>query len=474
MERKPAVADAFYTGDPVRLKKEVLSYIEKGVPDKAEGKVLGVLVPHAGYAYSGPVAGTGFAAVKELNFNTAVFLGAGHNCPSAGGALAAKGSFLTPLGKLEIDEKFTGSLLKKSAVFEDLSEAHAKEHSIEVQLPFLQALKGDSVKIVPVLFNTGELPVLREAGRVLGGEMKGKDAILFISSDLSHFPPSAVARPADTAALLALKMAMRLGDVSYFELASKILSAKGGRELSCVCCGQAAITAGAAACMELGANDFQILCYTNSGDISGENSRVVGYGAGLFIKADGKPETSLPVTSGMKKELLALARKSIAGYLKNGKELRLPLSGEPVFNLPGAVFVTLTEKGKLRGCIGTMEPQGTLLDAVASFAASSAFCDSRFSPLDASELDSVKIEISILSPLVKAAGHEEVEPGKHGVYIKRGGRSGTYLPQVWEHFRTKEEFLCSLCLEKTGLEADAWKKPSTGIFVYTVDAFKEE
>lgn len=474
MNRNPAVAGAFYPADVLTLKKQVASFIKEKPSVKPEGEILGLLVPHAGYVYSGAIAGEGFSALKGVDFTTAVIMGTGHQFPVRGGALYASGSFNTSLGALEVDGAISASLIKKSSLFENLPRVHEEEHSVEVQLPFFQFLKGNSIKIVPLVFNTSDLSILKEAGKILGNELKGKSAVVCVSSDLSHYPPAETARRADTTIMLALKTAMRLKDVSYFELASRTLMEKGGEDLSCVCCGEAAVIAGAQACLELGADDFQLLRYANSGDISGDNSRTVGYAAGLFIKS-GKPcEKTVSLTERVRKGLLALARKSIENRLKVGELRPLPLSDEPVLNLPGAVFVTLEHKGRLRGCIGTMEPRTTLQDAVAGFAVSSAFDDPRFPPLSPSELKDVKIEISVLAPLCRAAGPEEIERGRHGVYVKRGSRSGTYLPQVWEHFGTREEFLSSLCAEKAGLGAEDWKKASTELYTYTVEAFEEE
>ena len=148
------------------------------------------------------------------------------------------------------------------------------------------------------------------------------------------------------------------------------------------------------------------------------------------------------------------------------------MSGDPRLNLPGAAFVTLTEGGALRGCVGTTEPAMTLLDAVRYGAVSAAFRDGRFPPLKPDELDKVKIEVSVLSALkpVEAAA---VRPGL-GVTVERGGKSGLFLPQVWEQLQGREEFLGELCAQKAGLPRDCWKDPATKLYSFTVDAFSEE
>ena len=471
MLRKTAAAGRFYTDDPKKLTKDVSAYLRGGAAPV--GKLFGLLVPHAGYEYSGAAAGAVLGCLKDRDFDTLVILATGHTMGLSRGALPAEGSFDTPLGPVEIDGEFCRELLKEKKLFESSPAAHAAEHAVEVQLPFLRALKAGAVKIVPVLFNTTDAALLEQAGRAIGRAMKTRKALLCVSSDLSHYPPGNIAEMSDRSVLLALRQAMRNSNPGYFDLANGLLLAKASAWLDTTACGQAAMTAGAAAALELGANDFELSVYTHSGKVSGDDSSVVGYGAGFFTQAKLKPAGGLELDGRMKKELLALARSSIAARLKTGKTAEQPLNAKPEFNQPAAVFVTLTLGGDLRGCIGSLEPRGTLCDMVAAYAGAAAFEDPRFEPESEAELKKLEIEISVLSPLEAAAGHGAVREGVHGVYLKCGRRSGTYLPQVWEHFKGKDEFLTSLCMEKAGLPADAWKEKSTAIYTYTVDCFSE-
>jgi len=473
MIRKPAVAGRFYEARPVTLRAEVSVYLGRKAGALPAGRVAGILSPHAGYAFSGAAAGAAFAPLKDLAFDTLVIMATGHTMSLSKGALLAEGSFETPLGRVEIDAAFCKELLKEKKLFEDLPEAHEAEHAVEVQVPFLQVLKGSDVKIVPILFNTSDAKLLEEAGRAIGRAMKGRKALFCVSSDLSHYPPGNIAEMSDRSVLLALELAMRVGAPGYFDLANRLLLAKASEYLDTTACGQAAMTAGAAAALELGCNDFQLSLYTHSGKVSGDDSSVVGYGAGSFTEVSPKPAGGIELDDKMKAELLALARKSIAGGLKTGKAPGQPLSPKPEFNQPAAVFVTLSLNGGLRGCIGSLEPRGTLTDMIAAYAVAAAFEDPRFERVSEAELKKIKIEISVLSPLERVS-HEAVKKGVHGVYVKRGCHSGTYLPQVWEHFDEKEEFMSSLCLEKAGLEAQAWKEKSTELYTYTVCSFEEK
>jgi MEMO1 family protein len=471
MIKKATVAGRFYPKESVKLKDNVVSYLREIEPLK--NKIYGLLVPHAGYVYSGAIAGESFSHIKEIDFDTIVFFAAAHTMHVDGAALMKEGFFETPLGQVEIDSNITQALLKKSKVFEDIPQAHQSEHSIEVQLPFLQVLSKKKFKIVPLVLNTKNLKTLYEAGKAVANVIKDKKTLICISSDLSHYPTGDTATKTDLAIMKALHMAVKSGDLSYFDLANKLVLSKARYEMDTAACGESAIIAGAVACIELGANDFKLLRYMHSGKISGDDSNVVGYAAGAFIENKDKSNDAWQLSKDDKEHLLHYARQSIAYYLKNKKEMIMPLSDVPQFNVPAAVFVTLTENGNLRGCIGTMDSRTTLLDAIINFATAAAFEDHRFSPLTEEELKDIKIEISILSPMVKVESYRDVQKGKHGVLIKKGHSSGTYLPQVWEHFKSRDEFLSSLCGEKAGLPALAWKEKSTDIYVYTVDSFEE-
>jgi len=472
--RKPAVAGTFYPAGRGALQKAATGYISAAAPPpKDAGRIIGVLVPHAGYVYSGAGAGAGFSAVKDLNFDTAVILGTAHHAAVRGAALCGCGAFETPLGLLEVDGALQGELLKSSELFSVLPRAHEEEHSVEVQLPFLQSLGKKDLRILPLVLNTGAMKALEEIGTALGGALKGKKALLVISSDLSHYPPAEIARRADTSFLYSLGVAARAGDFNYLALAEKLLLDMRLEGLDTVCCGFAALVAGAFAARALGADDFTLLEYSNSGGVKGADTlKTVGYGTGIFAAAAGK-RGLFPLSALEKKELLSLARRSIAHYFEHKRPLEPELSEYPAFNSPAAAFVTLHKNGRLRGCIGSLEARRTLAACVAGMAAESAFGDARFPPLEQSEFGEIAIEISVLSPLLRVQSAQEIEQGRHGVLIRKGRAGGTYLPQVWEHFKKKEDFLNSLCEEKAGIPACSWKERDTELYCYTADVITE-
>ncbi|NLO91291.1 MAG: AmmeMemoRadiSam system protein B [Elusimicrobia bacterium] len=471
--RPPAVAGAFYEADPDALSGQIDDLLAAADVQPQPHFMPIVLAPHAGHVYSGPVAARAYNAVAELPFSTVIVAGVAHRVAVPGAALYASGAFATPLGPLAVDEDMAQSLLAASPLFKHLPRAHEGEHSIEVQLPFIQRLRRKGLKILPVLLNNPSSDILRQIGLALGGELKKGGALLVLSSDLSHFPADALARRADASVLRALGIAVERKNPDYFMQAEDLLVSRGEDGLDTVCCGAAAVTAGIHAALALGAAGFQVLDYATSADQSGEAKRVVGYGAGIF--------SSRPVKNGgfsllpaEKKELLALARNSIERHLGGEKPQHPPLSKNTMFNVPAAAFVTLHKNGGLRGCIGSLEARQLLQDAVCGLALSSAFEDPRFPPLEKAELKACDIEISVLSPLERVPDASAIRPGVHGVLVRRGRQGGTYLPQVWENFGAKEAFLDSLCEEKAGLPAEAWRDGSAELYIYTADVFGEK
>ncbi|MDR1195230.1 MAG: AmmeMemoRadiSam system protein A [Endomicrobium sp.] len=179
------------------------------------------------------------------------------------------------------------------------------------------------------------------------------------------------------------------------------------------------------------------------------------------------------ISENSQKELLLLSRKAIEEYLKNSEIIDFSIDGNDELLRLAAVFVTLTQNGDLRGCIGTIEPQYPLCEAVIRMSLSAALNDSRFFPLTLKELPETKIEISALSPMTKIKTADEIIQNKHGVLIQKGNRNGLFLPQVWEHFNNKEDFMNELCSQKAAIAQNSWKDASAEIFIFTVFSFKE-
>ena len=180
------------------------------------------------------------------------------------------------------------------------------------------------------------------------------------------------------------------------------------------------------------------------------------------------------ISKGAQETLLKLAGKAIEEYLKNRKVVDFSADGNDEIVQPAAVFVTLTQNKNLRGCIGTIEPEYPLYEAVIRMSISAAFHDSRFFPLTLEELPKTKVEISVLSPMEKVKNPDEIIQNKHGALVQKNGRSGLFLPQVWEHFDSKEDFMNELCTQKAGISQNCWKDGSAELFIFTVFSFEEK
>jgi AmmeMemoRadiSam system protein A len=339
---------------------------------------------------------------------------------------------------------------KPPATGEDTPETW--EHSIEVQLPFLQRTQKD-FKLVPVIFGQAD-PA--HAARVLAGQLDDR-LLLIASSDLSHYHPYSQATDLD-------QQCVR-------DICDLNLAAMKDREA----CGKMPILT-VMHLARLKGWKTRLLDYRNSGDTAGDKSGVVGYAAIAFFDPAQAAEAWMAAE---KRRLLAWARQSLQACVTGGQNPSISASDWPAkFQTPKGCFVTLTKKNQLRGCIGHIFPQESLLDAIADNARSAALRDPRFPPVTPAELKDINIEISVLTtpqPLAFTNATDllaKLRPHIDGVVLKISSRGATYLPQVWEQIPEPTQFLNHLA-EKAGCEPAAWRQPGTEILVYQVEAFKE-
>ncbi|MBI5622959.1 MAG: AmmeMemoRadiSam system protein B [Elusimicrobia bacterium] len=490
----PQVAGGFYPGDASELGAAVDSFLAAASSGAVKGEILGLLSPHAGYSYSGATAGQAYAQVKGHSYETVIILSAGHRVALRGAATLFGGALETPLGRVPIDAAVAARLRSLSPGIEVLPRAFEGEHSVEVQLPFLQRALQPGWKAVPLLMNTEDLEASRRVGEAVAKVFKAGRTLLVVSSDLSHYPESGAARVADLAVLSALTS--RPDDPAYFQLAGRALMRRGVPGLDTTACGESGILAALYAMRRIG-GVARLLRYTNSGEgPGGDRSRSVGYAAAAWVRGAATPRTrSLSAES--RKNLLGLARRALTMKVAQGKDPESAFWREPEWNLPEAVFVTLTSRessapgpsglpdrpagpgdlrkaapGRLRGCVGSLAPNMALADAVQYFAVEAALRDHRFPPVEASELPGLRIEISRLSPFRRVKSGAEVKPGQ-GVVVRQGERRGLFLPQVWAQLPDKAAFLGEVCEQKAGLPRDCWKDPKTDIEVFDDEAFEE-
>lgn len=482
MVREPAVAGQFYPANPQELGKMIDAFLAAAKKIQSTGEPVAFLAPHAGYVFSGPVAAHVYKQIEGQKVDTVILLGLAHSYPLEGGAVYASGAFRSPFGDVSIDDKTAQKLLARSKDLIANAEAHAGEHSLETQIPFLQHVLKD-FKIVPVVMGNPDPEIDKKIGEdiaevIRDNESKGIRTILIGSTDMAHYPDAQHANESDLAILQTIES---MDPEALLEKTHEILS-KRVPEFHVTLCGEGVTIAVMAAAKKLGVMHAAILNHATSADSPyGNQSKTVGYGAVMFAKESSAKLYSLgtketfSISPETQNELLAAARGSIEQFLKTGTKTKSEakeLKGE--LAVPSAVFVTLMKNGELRGCIGTIEADKPLLEAVRDYAVSAATQDPRFSKLSLAELQNVQIEISVLSPIKSVQNHEEIIPNISGVIVENGGKRGLFLPQVWEHVNgNKEEFMNLLCSEKAGLPASAWKDSSTKLYTFTVFSFQE-
>lgn len=469
--RPAAVAGSFYPGNPQALRQAVAQHLGRA-PAAARGAAARgpklLLVPHAGYVYSGDVAARAYALLAPLRgrIRRVVLLGPAHRVALRGLAAPHAQAFETPLGTVPVDQAALAALTDLPQ-FRFSDAAHAEEHALEVQLPFLQTVLGEGFSLLPLVVGEASPQAVEEVlDRLWGGD----ETLIVISSDLSHYLPYGEARLRDQQTvqrILACTPHLR------------------GEEA----CGAMPLNGALRAAARHGLQP-RLLDLRNSADTGGgDPGRVVGYAAVAFTAPpdpqddraeddndDAAARAESVADTTLSHALLVTARAAIAGALG------LPAPPAPAHRRllePGASFVTLHDaQGELRGCVGQLEAQEPLGDDVRRNALAAAFHDHRFTPLTVEEWAGLQVEVSVLGPLQSlpaAAGLEQatrlLQPGVDGVVLTWRGRRGTFLPQVWAGLPEPRDFLQAL-LRKAGLSADFWA-PDIQLWRYGVTVHEE-
>ena len=447
--KEPSVAGTFYPSDKKELKEMVEKFLSGAEKVPVNGKLLALISPHAGYIFSGQVAAYGYKNIEGSDIKKVIIIGPSHHTAFRGASVYTKGSFRTPLGTITINEKLAESLLNETADVRFYPEAYEKEHSIEVQLPFLQTVLKDFT-IVPILIGSPTKQSFKHLTERLT-EILGEDekVIIIASTDLSHFHDYETAVKMDKKMIGAVER-MSIGDVEEY------LS---NREAEM--CGGYPVIFTMAVVRVLGANMAVLLKYANSGDLTNDRNRVVGYASiGLYKSL---------LTEEEKKELLGLARNTITEYVTNGKVPEIEMKN-PKLKADGAVFVTIKRNGLLRGCIGHIQPIMPLYQSVVKNAVAACSSDPRFPSMKKDELKDMDVEVSVLSPLEPLKDVRNVQVGKHGLVIVKGMQSGILLPQVAQELGwDRETFLEQICA-KAGLPRGAWK--DADLYTFTAEIIK--
>ena len=475
--KKPVVSGTFYPDSAKILAERIKQSLDWAEVEKADKDILALISPHAGYDYSGSIAAYGYKAIRGRPIRTVIIIGPSHYEYFDGISVYPQGTWQTPLGNVSVDSELAEALIQHHPKILFYEPAFAKEHSVEVQLPFLQIVL-DNFKIVPIVtgkFSYENCEILSQA--LLEVTKDRKDILIAASTDMSHYHPYIQANEIDSVTIGELK---KLDPKSlYKKLATK----------ECELCGAAAVITTLLYAQAKGTDDIEVLKYANSGDVTGDKQRVVGYlSAAIYVQpfrdsisngaeAGGSKmleENNDILNEKQKKRLLDIARKTIDEYVTSGKKIDFT-EDDPLLLKNMGAFVTIHKQGRLRGCIGNIIGQGPLYLTVRDMAIQAATADPRFPAVTPDELQNIDIEISVLSEPQKVENVDEIKMGVHGVIVKKGYASGVFLPQVAKETGwTKEEFLSNLCAHKAGLSPEAWKDKETQLYSFTAQVVGEK
>jgi hypothetical protein len=468
--REPAVAGSFYPSDPAKIRQMLKLYFAKAHTNSTDSAVLAIISPHAGYVFSGEVAAAAFNQLDpEKEYKTIFILGSSHRNSFAGASIYSIGNYITPLGTVTTDREIAQKLAAGNKVLAFDPQYHASEHSIEVQVPFLQYFLKEDFKIVPILLGTQDPETCKQIANLLKPYFTSEN-LFVISTDFSHYPAYKDAFVTDHR----IADAIVTNNPDKFLLAVQNCTKKNIENLATGCCSWPSVLTLMYLTEEMPEITYKQVLYKNSGDSPyGEMDRVVGYYALSVLQ---QKSGTMVLSDSDKKELLQIARNTIKKYLQDSQTESVDSEylSNNLLSKAGA-FVTIKKAGELRGCIGHFEADKPLYKIVQQMAIASATQDYRFDPLTLPELKEIDIEISVLTPMHKITDVEKIRLGIDGIFIKKDGRAGTFLPQValdtnWN----LEEFLGHCARDKAGIGWDGWKDKDTEIYVYQAFVFGEK
>ena len=464
---RPATqAGRFYESDARLLSHEVDSLLARHAQGSDDEDVAALIVPHAGYYFSGNVAASAYARLNpEKKYKRIFLLGPSHHEWLDGASVNGEVDYYaTPLGDVKVDRETARQLIQADSVFSYQPKAHDREHCLEVQLPFLQRHLGEVPPIVPIIISTNDFSKLKRMAEVLKPWFT-EENLFIISSDFSHYPSYEDAYEVDTKT----GEAVASGDVEQFIAVIEANARSGKRNLSTSACGEFPIIT--LMLMLNGQYQVKHIMYQNSGDIGDhDHSRVVGYHSFAFIRnGQTRTDTEFTLSYEEKQMLKKIAYTSIKDSL-NGKPISMFNVQSSILNQKCGAFVSLHKQGRLRGCIGHFGEDVPLHEIVAEMARAAAFEDPRFPPVHREELGDIDIEISVLTPMRRIQSLDDFQLHKHGIYIRKGYRSGTFLPQVADEVNwTKEEFVGHCSQDKAGLGWNGWRDAE--LYVYEAIVF---
>ena len=472
IDRHPVVAGAFYPAYKQQLKETLhkdFAMVDQVIENK---NILALIAPHAGYVYSGKTAAYSYKQLdQDRKYENIFIIGASHRVYFDGASIYNIGDYITPLGKVKVNTELANKLIESNEKIIFRPEAHNDEHSLEVQLPFLQYHLKNEFSIVPVIIATQNISTILEIAKALEPYFNEKN-LFVISSDFSHYPGYNDAILADKHTAEGIIS----NEPDLFLKSLKDNEKKAYPGLATSACGWTAILTLLEITKNIKDVHYLHLNYENSGDFMyKDKSKVVGYNSIVIVKDMDKQNDknidskAFSLNDETCIKLLELARNTIESYLKYGK---IPETDQRELNndmlTEAGAFVTLHKKEELRGCIGRFTADAPLYKIIQQMAVAAATEDYRFNKVTLDEMENIDLEISVLSPLKKIESIDEFVIGKHGIYIIKGYNSGTFLPQVAKETGwNAEEFLGHCARDKARIGWEGWKNAE----LYTYEAF---
>lgn len=467
--RKSPLAGAWYLGDAKKLRHRLELYLARAGSLKIKGRPLALVSPHAGVRYSGQAAAYGFKTLAGRGIRRVIILGASHHVAYNGASVPAATHYETPLGRVAIDQASVKRLLAHP-LFSTRPDVHAREHSVEMQIPFLQTVLEAGFQIVPVVFGALEKKDYPKAARALRALLDDRTVVI-ASSDFMHYGERFGYQPFTRNVAGKIEVSDKKALSAILDSDFEEFYAYQARTRTTIC-GRVPI----GVLLQVLGKDAQgsLLRYYRSGDLTGVWNGSVSYASVVFAQGaragvsfqdaekDAREEAMLNPAE--QRQILALARATVDAYVRQKKIPDTEGLSEKIkqgLEKKRGVFVTLKKQGHLRGCIGSIIGVAPLYKGIVSNAVNACAFDRRFQPVTADELDDIELEVSVLSPLKKITGHDQIIPGWHGVVLSKGRRQAVFLPQVAMEFNWEVEEMLTHLARKAGLSAEAWKEGAT-------------
>ena len=469
------LAGNWYSNKKEELEKELAVYLDNA-DYKGQKNIKALILPHAGYKYSGGVAAYGIKQITNKSINRVIILGPSHRYYLENNiSVPPFTHYRTPLGEIPLDTKFMEKL-SESCYVKSIGNVHEYEHSVQIELPLLQMVLGEFT-LVPIVVGRLNEYVASEIAKILHS-LIDNETFVIVSSDFCHYGENYGYVPFIDDIEENIK---RLDMRASFYIQNKDASGFYNflSETGATICGRYAI--GILLFMLSSNFNVQIMHYDTSGRITGDFSNSVSYFSISFSgewDKKGNPlfsESGKTLSAQEKKNLLRLARKTLEYYLKHKRypePVDLGVKISPMMKEVRGGFVTLHKDGALRGCIGDILPKRPLYSVIMAHAVNAAVNDRRFNPVSTSELDAIEFEISALTAPEPISSYKEIVLGKHGIVLEKNGHSAVFLPQVAPEQGWNIDQTLSYLSRKAGLSKDAWKQGAS-FFVFKANVFSE-